>query len=136
MKRIIYTTEGGGVAVVIPADTSMGLDEVAAASVPNGVQFEIVDAGSIPSDRTFRNAWERTGKAIGHNLNKAREIAHDKRRAARAAEFAPLDVEATIPAKAAQAEAKRQAIRDRYAVMQTSIDAAKDIDQLKAAVAM
>ena len=39
------------------------------------------------------------------NLDKAKAIAHDRRRTARAREFAPLDVEATIPAKAAAAEA-------------------------------
>ena len=39
------------------------------------------------------------------NLDKAKAIAHDKRRAVRAAEFAPLDIEATIPAKADAAEA-------------------------------
>lgn len=66
------------------------------------------------------------------NLDKAKGIAHEKRRAARAAEFAPLDVEATIPAKAAQAEAARQAIRDKYAVMQEQIDAATTPEGIKA----
>lgn len=66
------------------------------------------------------------------NLDKAKAIAHDKRRAVRAAEFAPLDIEATIPAKAAAAEAKRQAIRDADAVLQTQIDAALTVDALKA----
>lgn len=65
------------------------------------------------------------------NLDKAKSIAHERRRAARAAEFAPLDIEATIPAKAAQAEAARQAIRDKYATLQTQMDAAKDIAGLK-----
>ena len=35
------------------------------------------------------------------NIEKAKEIAHTHRRAARAAEFAPLDVQATIPSLAA-----------------------------------
>jgi len=65
------------------------------------------------------------------NLDKAKAIAHDKRRAVRAAEFAPLDIEATIPAKAAAAEAKRQAIRDADAVLQTQIDAALTVAALK-----
>jgi len=34
------------------------------------------------------------------NMTKAKEIAHDKRRAARSAEFAPLDIKATIPSEA------------------------------------
>lgn len=65
------------------------------------------------------------------NLNKAKQIAHEKRRVARAEEFAPLDVQATIPAKAAEAEAARQAIRDKYAAMQTAMDAATSAEELK-----
>jgi hypothetical protein len=66
------------------------------------------------------------------DINKAKAIAHDARRAARAAEFAPLDVKATIPSEAAAAEAARQAIRDKYAAMQTQMDAAQTPEQLKA----
>lgn len=134
-QRIIYTNADGGVSIVIPApESGLSVEAIAAKDVPQGVPFQIVDVAAIPSDRTFRNAWERNGGAIGHNMAKAREIAHERRRAARAAEFAPLDVEATIPAKAAEAEAKRQVIRDRYANMQTAIDAAQDVAALKAAL--
>jgi Spy/CpxP family protein refolding chaperone len=66
------------------------------------------------------------------DINKAKAIAHDARRAARAAEFAPLDVKATIPSEAAAAEAARQAIRDKYAALQTQMDAAQTPEQLKA----
>lgn len=65
------------------------------------------------------------------NMNKAREITHDRRRAKRTEEFKPLDIEVTIPALAEEAEAKRQAIRDRYAVMQEQIDVATSADELK-----
>lgn len=65
------------------------------------------------------------------NMDKAKAIAHDRRRTVRAAEFAPLDIEATIPAKAAAAEAKRQAIRDKYDRIQTQIDACITPDDLK-----
>lgn len=68
---------------------------------------------------------------IGINLDKAKEIAHDKRRAARAEEFAPLDIKATIPSEAAAAEAARQAIRDKYAEMQEAMDAAQTVEELK-----
>jgi hypothetical protein len=68
------------------------------------------------------------------NLDKAKAIAHDKRRAARAAEFTPLDIKATIPSEAATAEAQRQAVRDKYATMQSAIDAASDVDAIKAAL--
>jgi len=71
---------------------------------------------------------------ISININKAKTIAHDKRRAARAAEFAPLDVKATIPSEAAAAEAARQAVRDKYAAVQSSIDAASNVGALKTIV--
>jgi len=66
------------------------------------------------------------------NITKAKNIAHDARRTARSAEFAPLDIKATIPSEATAAEAARQVIRDKYAAMQTAIDAASTVDQIKA----
>ena len=68
------------------------------------------------------------------NINKAKTIAHDKRREARSAEFAPLDIKATIPSEATAAEAARQAVRDKYAAMQTAIDSASTVDEIKAAM--
>ena len=68
------------------------------------------------------------------NVAKAKEIAHDKRRQARTVEFAPLDIKATIPSEATAAEAARQVVRDKYAAMQTAIDAATTTDQIKAAL--
>ena len=65
------------------------------------------------------------------NLNKAKDIAHEKRRQARSAEFAPLDIKATIPAEAEAAEAARQLVREKYATMQTQMDAAQTVDELK-----
>lgn len=69
---------------------------------------------------------------IAINIGKAKQIAHEKRRAARSEEFAPLDIKATIPLEAAAAEAARQAIRDKYAAMQAQMDAAATPDELKA----
>lgn len=68
------------------------------------------------------------------NIDKAKAICHEKRRAARSAEFAPLDVKATIPSEAAAAEAARQAVREKYATVQTQIDAASDVTALKTIV--
>jgi hypothetical protein len=69
------------------------------------------------------------------NINKAKSVAHDMRRAARAAEFAPLDIKATIPSEAVAAEAARQVVREKYAAMQAAIDAAANVDAIKAALA-
>ena len=72
--------------------------------------------------------------SITINIDKAKGIAHDKRREARSAEFAPLDIKATIPSEATTAEAARQAVRDKYAAMQTAIDSASTVDEIKAAM--
>ena len=68
------------------------------------------------------------------DLDKAKEISHDKRRAKRAELFKQLDIEATVPVLAEQAEAKRQIIRDEFAAIQTEIDNAESVDQLKSIV--
>lgn len=68
------------------------------------------------------------------NLDKAKSIAHDKRREARAEEFKPHDevIMKQIPGNdAAVAEAARQEIRDKYADMQVAIDNATTPDELK-----
>jgi len=66
------------------------------------------------------------------NLDKAKAVAHERRRAARDQEFLPLDREVTIPSKATEAEGKRQAVRDKYAVIQDQIDAAQSVAELSA----
>jgi hypothetical protein len=55
-QRIIYPTEDGGVAIIIPAVSV----EEAIKDVPEGKPYKIVEASDIPTDRTFRNAWEYT----------------------------------------------------------------------------
>jgi hypothetical protein len=67
------------------------------------------------------------------NIEKAKGIAHDIRRAKRAEEFAPYDevIMKQIPdADATEAEASRQAIRGKYATIQTNIDATADVESL------
>ena len=59
-KRIIYPTDDG-VAIIIPTvECGFTIEEIAAKDVPEGKPFKIVDVADIPSDRTFRNAWEYT----------------------------------------------------------------------------
>ena len=60
-QRIIYPTDNGGVAVIIPAsECGLTIEQIAAKDVPQGTPYQIVDVADIPSDRTFRNAWEYT----------------------------------------------------------------------------
>ena len=60
-QRIIYPTDDGGVAIIIPAPEAletMTIEEIAAKDVPAGKEFKIIDTADVPTDRTFRNAWE------------------------------------------------------------------------------
>ena len=71
------------------------------------------------------------------NMDKAKAIGHQMRRQQREAEFAPFDeiIAKQIPgADAAEAEAARQAIRDKYALIQDAINAASDTDTIKLAL--
>ena len=57
-SRIIYTTDEGTVAVLIPTDEcGLSIEEIAAKDVPAGKAYNIVDVSEIPTDRTFRDAW-------------------------------------------------------------------------------
>jgi Na+-translocating ferredoxin:NAD+ oxidoreductase RnfC subunit len=135
--RIIYKKPDGGVAIVVPAHdlTKEEMQALAARVVPEGIPHEIVSVASIPSDRVFRDAWEHDTSArpekIKTNMTKAKILAHDIRRVKREELMRPLDIEATIPALASKAEAKRQQIRDTDASKQTAIDAALDEAELK-----
>jgi hypothetical protein len=53
-QRIIYQSDDGGVAIIIPTESV----ELAMKDVPQGKPYKIVDVADIPTDRTFRNAWE------------------------------------------------------------------------------
>jgi hypothetical protein len=60
MNRIIYKTDEGGVAVIVPSNNALAehtIQEIAEKDVPVGKPYKIVDVADIPSDRTFRNAW-------------------------------------------------------------------------------
>ena len=58
-QRIIYQKDDGGVAIIIPApDCGLSIEQIAAKDVPAGKPYRIVDASTIPTDRTFRDAWE------------------------------------------------------------------------------
>lgn len=60
-QKIIYQTNEGGVAVIIPTPEALdqyGIEAIAFKDVPAGKPFKIIDTSDVPSDRTFRAAWE------------------------------------------------------------------------------
>lgn len=57
MTRILYPMSHGGVAIVSPTG-ELPIEDVCQKDVPAGVPYLIVSEDDIPSDRTFRGAWE------------------------------------------------------------------------------
>ncbi len=95
-----------------------------------------IDRAAIPTDRTYRDAWMKSGEGIGHDLAKAKEIHRNRLRKARAPMLAALDVEISKALgkgnaeKIALHETERQRLRDVTA--DPRIEAANSIDELKA----
>ena len=79
-KYIVYPNDTGGVAVLIPAEDLIAalqsqivcaypdikdtdamraiITIIAEKDVPTGMPYKIVDITEVPTDRTFRAAWE------------------------------------------------------------------------------
>lgn len=64
-KRVIYENETGGVSIVCFAEGVEINSENINRSIPSGTEYWIVDASVIPTDRTFRDAWEIDRVALG-----------------------------------------------------------------------
>ena len=81
MKNIIYQTEDGGIAVIIPADEcGLTIEEIARKDVPTGFPYTIVEAADIPADRAFRSAWKHESGSITVDMSKAKDITKDRLR--------------------------------------------------------
>lgn len=137
-ERLVFTQANGVAAVVIPADMDLTWEEIAETAVPDGVTYDIVDVSEIPADRMFRGAWEVSAGKLAVSLARAKEVSHSYRRRARDIEMAPLDdiVAKNVPgSNPQQAENARVALRGKYEALQAQIDAASDVDALKALIA-
>lgn len=59
MRLIIYPNDDGGVSVVHPSPhTKYTVEQIALKDVPAGQPYRIIEDTEIPTDRTFREAWE------------------------------------------------------------------------------
>ena len=59
--RIIYKNTDGSVRVLIPTQEALSfatIEQIAEKDVPKGLPYKIVSVDDIPTDRTYRNAWE------------------------------------------------------------------------------
>jgi len=138
-KRIVYLAEDGVAAVVVPAPKYSGtMEDLLKKVVPEDCldSADIVEADTIPNDRTFRNSWvTEQGKSVEIDLAKAKDVAKDKVRQARTPKFAELDISYQRADEAGDADAKaavvvkKQTARDSTA--NTKITNADSVDNLK-----
>jgi len=57
--RVIYPNDEGGVSILTPVpDCGLTLEEIIAKDIPAGKPYQVIDKSEVPTDRTFRNAWE------------------------------------------------------------------------------
>ena len=134
-KAILCENSEGGVAITVVEERTINtpagafqvtlsgeLERMAKANPEN--TYTVVDKAEVDAKYAaspFRGAWKTD---LSTDIAKAKELVHAQRKAKRSEQFAPLDVEATVPALAVEAEAKRQVIRDENAKVQTAVDKA------------
>ena len=121
--------------------------QIAAKDIPAGVKYEIIDIDKydeylnvgIGSTAILLSgaitAYDFDTKQCTYDLDKAKRIAHRKRRNRRYNQFAPHDnvIAKAIPGTATDAaEASRVGIRSTYNTMQTEIDACSTVDEVYA----
>ena len=126
-KRIIYT-QNGVVKVFIPVEVGLStedLSKLALAVVPKGISFKVIDQSEVPSDRTFRAAWQVAGESIGVDIVKAREVQKDRIRVARAPLMTALDYKQNA---GEDVSVERQRLKDFTAL----VDSVSDVEELKA----
>ena len=138
-KIIVYQGEDGVAKVVHPTSSYSGtMDDLLKKVVPENCQdsADIVEVDTVPSDRTFRNAWvTEQGKSVEVDLDKSKVLAKEKVRQARTPKFAELDVAYQRADEDSDADAKK-AVADkktvaRDATKNTKITGASDVDKLK-----
>lgn len=64
-KLIVYQLPARPVSIIIPCDCGLTIEQIGKKDVPQGVPFWIVEASTIPTDRTFRDAWELDTDSMG-----------------------------------------------------------------------
>lgn len=136
-KDYIVVDNGNGTVAVVCFSPDFTLEEAQAqpdvAALLANKPHRSVPVGAFPP-YVFRPAWVWCpSKGVRVDLARAKDAAHEIRRAVRAAEFAPLDfaIAAQLPGTdVASREAQRQAIREKHSALQTAIDAAPNVSDL------
>ena len=59
--KIIYKNEDNSIGIITPSDEALSfatIEQIAEKDVPHNLPYWIVEDSVIPTDRTFRSAWE------------------------------------------------------------------------------
>jgi hypothetical protein len=132
---IVYTRPDGGVSVVYPAEGA-SLESLLQRSIPeDAINVRVASIDDLPKDREYRDAWTdaNPGPQVDVDLDVAKEVHMTRIRAARNAELKKLDGlqmrHIAQPAKLAEIEKDKQALRDLPATFELTAD---NVDALKA----
>ena len=61
MYKIIFKNSDNSIGIITPTDEALSfatIEQIAENDVPHNLPYWIVEASTIPADRTFRSAWE------------------------------------------------------------------------------
>jgi len=135
-KRIVYTNADGVCCIITPAiECGLSIDEIARKDVPNGLSYRIIDAGQLPADRVFRNAWtdEYNTETVDVHLDKAKEIKKDKMRDLRKPLMDHCDIEFMKAVEVGDEDMKQCIIARKQELRNvTKLKLPDDIEELKA----
>ena len=140
MRKITFTRPDGGLSVVHPVRNTLGetlttdaeIEQRAWDKLPeDAINPQFVKADAIPTDRTFRNAWEDNG-GINVNMPKVKDLTKDRLRAERKPLLEAQDVafQRALESGASTAEIVKEKQRLRDVTKQ--VDALTSLDELKA----
>lgn len=139
MSKIVVERDDGGISIIIPADnidTELLVRD--AKAVAGYVSHKIVEDDELPSDRTYRNAWENGEKTVSVNMVKAREIQKDILRSMRAPLLENLDMEFLKALEGSDDSLKQEVIDKKQILRDVTTDPmisdAKTPEELKLAI--
>jgi len=91
-KIVIYEGAGNSVSILQPCKCGLTVEQIAEKDVPEGSDYAIVDADSIPSDLTFFPVWKYNQGQVEIDLEGAKQIWKNKWREARKPKLEALDL--------------------------------------------
>ena len=131
--KIIYPNDGGVSIVVASTHWKGTMEELAQKDVPSGKPYKIVEDSVIPSDRTFRDAWENY-EEINVNFSKAQTITKERLRRERKPLLEEQDILFIRAVENSQDKSEIVTEKQRLRDITQLADNATTLDELKAII--